>query len=183
MHSGLQQFNALRTDKATERLTHCCGAMNWVLQMRAQRPFANVEALFRAANACWWALAPADWLEAFRHHPQIGDLASLRTRFAATQAWAANEQAGTATASEAILAQLATGNAAYEQKFGYIFIVCATGKSAREMLDLLEARLPNPPEAELRIAAEEQRKITQIRLQKLLEELATPPPSTEDRSA
>ena len=136
--------------------------------MTAHRPFADAAALFALADACWAGLSRDDWLEAFAHHPRIGDVEGLRTRFANTRAWAAGEQAGTASASEAVLQALTEGNRAYEARFGYIFIVCATGKSAEEMLGLLHARLPNDPAAELPIAAEEQRKITRLRLEKLL---------------
>jgi len=143
--------------------------------IKPARSTSRTEQVRRAADEIWWALEPDEWREAFTHHPKIGDMASLRTKFASTKAWAAAEQASVREASEAILTRLAQGNAAYEQKFGYIFIVCATGKSAPEMLALLEQRLPHPPTLELKIAAEEQRKITQIRLGKLLDDLALLP--------
>lgn len=135
----------------------------------AQRfPFQNEEELFTVAEEIWFKLLPNDWLEAFAHHPKIGDMNSLRAKFANTQQWAASEQAGVNTASEAVLHALAEGNAAYENKFGYIFIVCATGKSAEEMLAILQARLPNDHATELYLAAVEQSRITRIRLEKLL---------------
>lgn len=177
--SALIQLNALADEEARVKLTRCCGATAWVREMVARRPFADVAQLLQAADDIWWRLTPADWLEAFTHHPKIGDLSSLRAKFADTQSWAAGEQASVQQASEAVLQRLATGNSAYEAKFGYIFIVCATGKSAPEMLALLEERLPNDPDSELHIAAEEQRKITQIRLHKLLEDLDTAQPSSE----
>lgn len=136
--------------------------------MVAARPFRSLAGLLGAADTAWAACGPADWLEAFSHHPRIGDLDSLRRRFADTAAWATGEQAGTAEADEATLAALAAGNASYERVFGHIFIVCATGKTAPEMLALLEARLANTPESEACVAAAEQHKITRLRLEKLL---------------
>jgi 2-oxo-4-hydroxy-4-carboxy-5-ureidoimidazoline decarboxylase len=135
--------------------------------MTARRPFRHEADLFGAADQIWRGLTRADWLEAFASHPKIGDLDSLRTKFATTGAWAAGEQAGVAGAAEAVLQSLADGNAAYEAKFGYIFIVCASGKTAEEMLALLRQRLVNDPDEELRIAAAEQMKITCSRLAKL----------------
>jgi len=135
--------------------------------MLLRRPFGGVPALLTAAREEWFALAPDDWRDAFAHHPKIGDLGALRARFAATAALAAREQAGVAGAPDAILDALAEGNRAYEQKFGFIFIVCAAGRSAGEMLDMLRARLRNDPRTELLIAAEEQAQITARRLEVL----------------
>ncbi|MBX3015930.1 MAG: 2-oxo-4-hydroxy-4-carboxy-5-ureidoimidazoline decarboxylase [Caldilineaceae bacterium] len=182
MFDAITQLNQLNRTAAEEKLTRCCGATRWVAQMLARRPFASVDQLRQSADDIWWALAPDDWREAFQHHPKIGDVDSLRRKFASTQTWAAHEQAAVQQASEAVLTGLAAGNLAYEAKFGYIFIVCATGKSAPEMLALLEQRLPNDPSTELPIAAEEQRKITQIRLHKLLEELTSTEATTTLRS-
>lgn len=162
------QFNQLARAKMAEHLTRCCGASGWVNGMLERAPFRSADQLFGAADEVWWGLSESDWLEAFRHHPKIGDVENLRHRFANTADLSAREQAGVSEANEAVLERLAQGNRAYEEKFGYIFIVCATGKSAAEMSDLLEARLPNRPAAEIRIAAEEQRKITQIRLRQLI---------------
>jgi 2-oxo-4-hydroxy-4-carboxy-5-ureidoimidazoline decarboxylase len=135
--------------------------------MLLRRPFGGVPALLTAAREEWFALAPDDWRDAFAHHPKIGDLGALRARFAATAALAEREQAGVAGAPDAILEALAEGNRAYEQKFGFIFIVCASGRSAGEMLDMLRARLRNDPRTELLIAAEEQAQITARRLEVL----------------
>ena len=132
--------------------------------MLARRPFGGDPALLAAAREVWFALTPADWHEAFAHHPKIGDRASLRERFPHTAHLSANEQAGLAGASDETLDKLAELNQAYEERFGYIFIVCATGKSADDMLHALRARIDNTPEAELKIAAEEQAKITELRL-------------------
>ena len=135
--------------------------------MAAARPFASDEQLLAAAGEIWNRLAPEDCLEAFAAHPRIGDVGALQAKFAATRAWASAEQAGVAAASQDVLQRLLALNREYEWRFGYIFIVCATGKTANEMLAILESRLPNEPLAELRVAAAEQLKITQIRLRKL----------------
>ncbi|MDO8757525.1 MAG: 2-oxo-4-hydroxy-4-carboxy-5-ureidoimidazoline decarboxylase [Elusimicrobiota bacterium] len=164
----LAEFNALPKEPAQAELLRCCGCARWVAAVAAARPFADKAALLAASDAAWAATAERDWLEAFSHHPRIGGKDALRAKFAATQSWATGEQAGAAAASEAVLDELAAGNAAYENRFGHIFIVCATGKSAAEMLDLLKSRLGNEPGAELRLAAGEQNKITKIRLEKLL---------------
>ncbi len=164
----LDDLNRLPSLKAEATFRRCCGAARWAQAMTARRPFPTADDLFTAADAVWADLSRSDWLEAFAHHPRIGDLASLRAKFAGTRAWAEGEQAAAAQASEAALQALAKGNRAYEARFGYIFIVCATGKRADEMLARLHARLHNDPAAELQVAAEEQRKITRIRLEKLL---------------
>lgn len=142
-----------------ESLLRCCGSRRWAERVLARGPFADRERLLAAADEIWAALEPADWLEAFSHHPRIGEKA---------KGWEAAEQAGTAGAAAATLAALAKANAEYERRFGHIFLVCATGKSADEILALLRARLPNDPVTELRIAAGEQSKITKLRLAKLL---------------
>lgn len=164
--SELDQLPAAEARAAFER---CCGARRWVDAMVAGRPYRSVEALYMTSEREYQALRREDWLEAFSHHPRIGDASALREKFASTAAWAGAEQSGAAAADDATLEALALGNQEYERRFGYIFIVCATGKSAEEMLALLKARLPNAPDAELAIAADEQRKITRLRLAKLLE--------------
>ena len=135
--------------------------------MMAHRPFGSRESLVGAARDEWFALGRSDWLEAFSHHPKIGDRESLRRRFARTAHLSEREQAGVDGASEDVLEALAAGNREYERRFGYIFIVCASGKSAEEMLGLLRERLPNPPDTEIRVAAGEQAKITELRLMRL----------------
>jgi 2-oxo-4-hydroxy-4-carboxy-5-ureidoimidazoline decarboxylase len=164
----IEELNRLPDEKARAELERCCGARRWIAGMLARWPFADPEALVGAASEVWRGLGPEDWCEAFTHHPRIGDMEALRKRFATTAAWASAEQAGTASASEEVLRSLAEGNRRYEERFGHIFIVCATGKSAREMDALLRARLGNDPETELRIAAGEQEKILRLRLEKLL---------------
>lgn len=163
----LAAFNDLDKGVQKEMLTQCCGASSWVGKMMAALPFKSLEQVNELATKYWQDGGPHDWLEAFKHHPKIGDLQSLKKKFASTAAWASGEQAGVHAATEQVLQKLAMGNEAYLQKFGFIFIVCATGKPATEMLALLEGRLPNNPEEELQIAAAEQAKITAIRLKKL----------------
>jgi 2-oxo-4-hydroxy-4-carboxy-5-ureidoimidazoline decarboxylase len=154
-------------DVARALLQACCGSTRWVERMVALRPFGATDILLSAARREWFTLTPEDWKEAFTHHPKIGDRETLRARFPATHHLSEREQAGMAAASDRIIEALAQGNAAYERRFGYIFVVCATGKSAEEMLELLTARLQNDPGSEVRIAAEEQAKITELRLKQL----------------
>lgn len=155
-------------EKARDEFARCCGSAAWVEKMLARRPFADQAAAQAAADAAWAETSEKDWLEAFAQHPRIGGKDALRAKFASTAAWAQGEQAKVARADEAVLDALAKGNADYEARFGFIFIVCATGKTAAEMLSLLKARLSNQRAAELEIAAGEQAKITKIRLEKLL---------------
>ena len=155
-------------EEARAALTRCCGSKRWVDGMLARRPFGEVSALFRAADEVWASADRSDVLEALAHHPRIGaDLEELRRRYGSTAQWAAGEQAGAADADDVTLVALRDGNLRYEARFGHTFVVCATGKSAAEMLALLEARLQNGTDAELWIAAAEQAKITRIRLEKL----------------
>jgi 2-oxo-4-hydroxy-4-carboxy-5-ureidoimidazoline decarboxylase len=176
----LEELNRLDGEAARAALERCCGAGAWVERMVAGRPYRNATGLLAAAERAADKLRAPDWLEAFAHHPRIGDRAALATAPAgagagarpAVAAWAGDEQRGAAAAADATLEALVRGNRAYEQKFGYIFIVCATGKSAEEMLALLEARLGNDPDTELVNAAREQRAITRLRLEKLLAEPA-----------
>ncbi len=163
----LDRINSWGRDEARRAFLTCCGSRRWAETMVARRPFADEAQLFDAAERAWWGLDRPDWLEAFAAHPEIGDLDALRAKFAATADWSAGEQAGVAGASDEVLADLVRGNLAYREKFGYIFIVCATGKTAAEMLGLLRGRLDNSPEEEIAIAAAEQAKITRIRLGKL----------------
>lgn len=132
--------------------------------MLERRPFGSRDELLVAARDEWFALTPDNWREAFGHHPKIGDRESLRRRFATTAHLSEREQSGVAGASDDVVAALADGNRAYEEKFGYIFIVCATGRTADEMLRMLNERLPNGPADEIKIAAAEQAKITELRL-------------------
>lgn len=164
----LQKFNSVPEKELTGPLSNCCGSSQWIQDMMACRPFKNKKQLLQAAREIWDRLPPSSWLEAFAHHPQIGDLDSLRKKFASTSHWAEQEQSGTGAADEQTLKALAAGNRQYLQKFGYIFIICATGKSATQMLDALNKRISNNLDDEIRIAAREQAEITHLRLNKLL---------------
>lgn len=164
----LGELNNLDEAARAEALEKCCGSSTWVQGMMRKFPFGSTEKLIREAEDVWRSCHVEDWKQAFTHHPKIGDLDSLKKRFASTSKWASGEQSAVKAAGAETLIKLQKGNEAYQEKFGYIFIVCATGKSAEEMLFLLEERLPNVPEEEIRIAMEEQLKITVLRLQKLL---------------
>ena len=168
--AGLDWLNAAPQAEAEAALFRCCGCAGWARAVALARPFTSLETLFETAEGEWAKASREDILEAFSHHPRIGDRESLRARFPATHGWSANEQSGAAAADEAVLGELEAGNAEYESRFGHIFIVCATGKTASEMLSLLRERLVNDPGDELRIAASEQMKITRLRLAKLLTE-------------
>ena len=173
MENALQRLNGLPTDAAQAELLACCGATRWAREMASRRPFGNFAQLFAAADDICRGLGREDWLEAFSRHPQIGEKAGENQIEAETarhlsNRWSFEEQSGTQPNSAEIMERLAEGNRAYRQRFGYIFIVCATGKTASEMFGILERRLQNDASAELIIAAEEQRRITHLRLEKLL---------------
>ena len=136
--------------------------------MVEERPFVDVAELLAKAESIWWSLEADDWLTAFRSHPKIGEQKAAEKVAEQARSWSEAEQAGTRDAAQETVAQLAQGNHKYEQRFGYIFIVCASGKTADEMLVILRERLDNDPDQELNVAAEEQRKITQLRLMKLI---------------
>lgn len=168
-------LNAATPGEARALLMRCCGSARWVEAMLARRPFASLDDLHAAAAELWDGLAPGDWLEAFRHHPRIGDVGGEGTqpqRAVANDArdtseWSRQEQAAVRFADGDTLRALRDANASYERRFGFVFLVCATGKSVDEMLRLLEARLANEPAAEVRVASREQAKITRLRLEKL----------------
>lgn len=164
----INQLNVASEKTAFDAFFACCGSTSWATQMAESRPFTSVEHVKQLSDRFWNQTTEQDWVEAFSHHPEIGDSESLKKRFASTAAWALTEQASVQYADDEILDNLAKGNRAYADKFGFIFIVCATGKSAAEMLFHLNSRLPNSRETELKIAAAEQHKITSIRIDKLL---------------
>ena len=141
--------------------------------MTSARPFSNLDDLLAKADRVWWSLDKDDWFEAFRAHPKIGQKKAAAAQSEQARSWSALEQAGTSDAGTEIIRLLAEGNREYEQRFGFIYIVCATGKSSEEMLTIMRGRLRNDPGTELRTAAEEQRKITRLRLEKLLQSLQT----------
>lgn len=164
----IDELNRLSADEAEVLFLRCCGCPGWAKAMAAARPYRDLAAVHANARTAFAALDEAGWLEAFAAHPRIGDVESLRRKYADTKAWASGEQSGVQGAQEAVIQGLARGNTAYEQKFGFIFIVCATGKTAAEMLALLEARLPNDRAREITNAAREQEKITALRIDKWL---------------
>jgi 5-hydroxyisourate hydrolase/2-oxo-4-hydroxy-4-carboxy-5-ureidoimidazoline decarboxylase len=169
-----KEFNQLKPGEAKVELLKCCGAEKWVDVLIEHFPFPDSDSLFQNATDIWYhQCTEKDWLEAFKYHPKIGDLSSLKKKYANSKEWASDEQSGVKTASEKTLESLAQVNQAYEEKFGYIFIVCATGKSANEMLQIAKTRLKNTTEVEIHLAMGEQQKITLIRLHKLLEDVSS----------
>ncbi len=164
----LEALNQLSRTALEEKLEQCCAATKWYKGLAAKFPFESEAALNQAADAVWAACSEEDYLEAFLGHPKIGDVDSLAKKFQATKKWAGNEQELVNEASMDVIKALAQGNTDYENRFGFIFIVFATGKTAQQMLDLLLERLPNERADELLIAAGEQHKITKLRIQKLL---------------
>jgi 2-oxo-4-hydroxy-4-carboxy-5-ureidoimidazoline decarboxylase len=164
----IAEFDRLDRKSKKQLLIQCCGSTAWVEKMLSISPAEDLIDLFEDAEEVWYSLKESDWKEAFSQHPKIGDVELLRRKFAADE-FASGEQSGIVGASEQTLNALAEGNKAYEEKFGYIFIVSAAGKSAIEMLGILTARLRNKPETEITIAMDEQNKITRLRLEKLFE--------------
>ena len=178
--AALDHINAMSEDDAYAALLRCCGSQRWAREMTKKRPYSSVSSLMSLADATWAALDRSDWLQAFSAHPRIGSQRDVDAKSAATKQWSQQEQSGTSSADDETKRAIAQANADYEQKFGRIYLVCATGKSARELLDLCRARLGNDADAELSVAAEEQRKITRLRLEKLLREHQ---PTPEDSSS
>jgi len=173
MQDALKRLNSLPVAEAHAEMLACCGSSLWAREMVARRPFSDSAELFAAADQIWRSLGRDGWLEAFASHPQIGEKRGEKQIESEagqqlSSRWSADEQSGTKRNPAEVMTRLAEGNRAYRQRFGYIFIVCATGKTASEMLAILERRLHNDASAELAIAAEEQRQIMRLRLEKLL---------------
>jgi len=168
MTHGLAWLNTLAGGDAARELLQCCGSKRWAQEVANRRPYQSLEALITTANDIWWSLKPDDWLEAFRSHPKIGEKKAAEPVSSQSREWSGQEQAGVSKVPPETLESLATLNRAYEQKFGFIFIICASGKTSEEMLSALRERLEHDPAAELRIAAGEQSKITELRLRKLI---------------
>jgi 2-oxo-4-hydroxy-4-carboxy-5-ureidoimidazoline decarboxylase len=168
MNAVLAQWNALSEEEAVMEIIPCCGSKAWALEMASQRPFPDVTTLLAASDDAWSNLTTADWMEAFRSHPRIGESRPVQSASAISQNWSTQEQQKVAAADNDLKAEMAEANQEYEQRFGHIFIVCATGKSAAEILKTLRRRLRNDEAIELREAAEQQRQITNIRLNKWL---------------
>ena len=163
----LEQLNLLHELQAERRLLACCGSHAWARGVAAARPYYTFNELLATSDRVWSQLAPDDWREAFSHHPRIGDSASSARNTA--EHWSEREQARARGGSATTLAELAELNAEYEDRFGYVFLICATGKTADEILERARERLNNDPDTELRVAAEEQRLITHLRLRRLLD--------------
>jgi OHCU decarboxylase len=164
----LSRWNAHSTEGAIQEIAPCCGSQIWAERLVARRPFLSSPALIVASDEIWNQLDAADWLEAFSKHPRIGERKAPAIASSQSAAWSAREQRGVADSPEVMQSELAEANREYERRFGRIFIVCAAGKSAAEVLDILRRRLQNDEATELRIAAEEQLKITNLRLEKWL---------------
>jgi 2-oxo-4-hydroxy-4-carboxy-5-ureidoimidazoline decarboxylase len=164
----LAHWNEAAMDAATAQILPCCGSTAWACEMTRLRPFHDGSSLAAASDDVWRRLTKADWMEAFRSHPRIGETKGPSSSNSNSAAWAMQEQKKVADAEDAVKIALAEGNREYEKKFGHIFIVCASGKSASEMLEILQRRIGSDAESELHEAAEQQRQITQIRLRKWL---------------
>ncbi len=158
----LDELNGMDLHSAADVLKPCCGSQRWAEGMAARRSFPHLVELHRAADSVWSALGREDWLEAFASHPRIGDTGGASR-------WSMKEQEGVATASDDGKTRLAQLNSEYHERFGFIFIICATGKSVDEILVSLEQRLNNSPDDEIRVAGEEQMKIVHLRLNKLID--------------
>ena len=166
----LEHLNQLPESEAKHAFLQCCTATQWIDRMVAGRPYSSLKQLHTHALTQWQSLSEPDWLEAFQGHPKIGDINSLKQKYAHSKSLAAGEQHSVESADEDTLQALMKGNELYERQNGFIFIVCATGKSAPEMLNLLNTRLQNSREQELHIAAEQQSQITATRINKLFQE-------------
>jgi allantoinase len=160
LYGPLQRLNAATADEARSAFLRCCGSSKWAARMEMRRPYASVSQLLDEADRTWREVDAEHWLEAFRAHPRIGETSQSK--------WSEEEQAGARSTETGVLRELAWGNRAYHERFGFIFIICAKGKGADEMLAALRRRLKNDRETELRNAAEEQRLITRLRLLKLI---------------
>lgn len=169
MIDGLKRLNEAPWEEAEAALLSCCGSRRWASGMTEARPFAHLSALLERSEEIWRNLAPEDWLEAFAAHPKIGAKKAVQHQSAQSAEWSKGEQSGTSSATDSERTELEKLNRLYEKKFGFIFIICATGKSTGEMLEICRQRLDNNDDAELATAAGEQQKITEIRLKKLLE--------------
>ncbi len=168
MNPVLTHWHTLSHEQAAQEVLSCCGSLAWATQLAGRRPFADEPALFHAANDVWEHLPESDWLEAFRSHPRIGEKHAETKTTAASAAWSSSEQSQMKEADAAILMRMREGHRLYEERFGRIFIVCASGKQAAEMLRILEQRLQNDPATELLASAAQQQQIMQLRLRKWL---------------
>jgi len=163
----LTNWNSLDAASAAREVVPCCGSSAWAEGLAALRPFADAQELFAASDRIWTPLSEPAWREAFDSHPRIGQQ-HARSATAQSLSWSSAEQRAAMSDEDATKLALAEGNRQYEERFGRIFIVCASGKSAAEILAILNDRLNNTPAAELLEAAEQQRQITQLRLRRWL---------------
>lgn len=168
MSEVLARWNVLPAEVAVQEIISCCGSAAWAQKLANRRPFKDEGSLVTASDEIWYQLQKQDWLEAFSKHPRIGERRAPAVASQKSAAWSAQEQQSVAAAGEATQSALAEANQEYERRFGRVFIVCATGKSANQMLVILRQRLQNDDATELQDAAEEQRKITNLRLKKWL---------------
>ena len=166
MSAVLARWHGLTNEEAAREILACCGSETWAASMASKRPISDEVSLIETSDAIWQGLGESAWLEAFGSHPRIGDSLAETNPTAQSSQWSEQEQRQAASADEAMKLALKWGNREYEQKFGRIFIVCATGKSASEILEILRRRLHNDEATELQQAAEEQRQIMHIRLKK-----------------
>ena len=171
---SLPLLNSAPKHTAATYLRKCCSSEEWITRMLRQRPFRDSDAVHAAADSAWTDLREKDYLEAFSGHPKIGDIQSLQKKYPDSAHLARSEQSGVEFASPEILQKLSAANHAYEEKFGFIFIVCATGKSASEMLAILQDRLDRERAAELKTACEQQRQIFHLRLDSFLCQKSAP---------
>jgi 2-oxo-4-hydroxy-4-carboxy-5-ureidoimidazoline decarboxylase len=164
----LKRWNALAVVAAAREVLPCCGSQAWATALAARRPFADAAALLNAASEVWLMLPETDWTEAFNSHPRIGERHAQATATEASLKSSAQEQSVAISADDAEKLALAEGNRSYEQRFGRIFIICASGRTAKDILTMLELRMKNDDATELREAAEQQRQITLLRLRRWL---------------
>jgi len=169
MNETLARWSSLEPIAAAREILPCCGSQAWAAEMAARRPIADEAALYLVSDAVWLGLPESAWQEAFESHPRIGQQKAAGEATARSLAWSGTEQSAAMSPDAVVKQALAEGNRLYEEKFGRIFIVCASGRSATEILAILEARMNNDGRTELREAAEQQRQITQLRLHKWLE--------------
>lgn len=168
MSEALERWNRLSVEEAEKEILPCCGSTAWARGIARCRPIADETALLAASDETWKNLSESDWTEAFRSHPRIGESSAANSSETRPAKWSAQEQRGVAVADDAVKVALAEANGEYERRFHRIFIVCATGKTAPEILQIIQRRLQNDDRAELHEAAEQQRQITHLRLKKWL---------------
>jgi 2-oxo-4-hydroxy-4-carboxy-5-ureidoimidazoline decarboxylase len=170
MSDVLTRWNRLPLEEAEHEILPCCGSRAWAHRMVSRRPLADSASLLTASDETWRNLGETDWAEAFRSHPRIGETRAEQPAHSRSAAWSAQEQGKVTAADDAVKVALAEANREYERRFNRIFIVCADGKTALEILEILRRRLKNDPEAELLEAVEQQRQIMQLRIERWLRE-------------